>query len=84
MTQTLKFDLDQVCSSQVTIELEGEVVRRAHFEGGCEGNLQGLCNLMCGMKVSDIVQRLKGIDCDGKGTSCPDQLAHALEKQKLS
>ena len=52
------------------------------FVGGCNGNLQGIGKLVKGMKIDDVIARLKGINCNGKGTSCPDQLAKALEQIK--
>jgi uncharacterized protein (TIGR03905 family) len=66
------------CTSQVTLLVEGETVREVLFEGGCDGNLQAICRLIAGMKARDVIQRLDGIDCGGRGTSCPDQLAQAL------
>ena len=68
-----------VCSRQIDIELEGEVIRRIQYTGGCHGNTQGLSALCVGMKKTDVIARLRGIDCKGRGTSCPDQLARALE-----
>jgi len=69
-----------VCSQQMEIEVEDGVVRRVHILGGCQGNLQGISQLVVGMKVEDVVARLKGISCGFKKTSCPDQLACALQK----
>jgi uncharacterized protein (TIGR03905 family) len=68
-----------VCSSKVIITLEGNTIQQAHFEGGCEGNLQGICRLIAGMDALEVAKRLRGVDCDGRGTSCPDQLAQAIE-----
>ena len=68
-----------VCSQQIDIELEGDIVRRIQYTGGCHGNTQGLSALCVGMKKADVIARLRGIDCSGRGTSCPDQLARALE-----
>ena len=69
-----------VCSRNIHIELDGDVIRSVTFTGGCNGNTQGVAALAKGMKVEDYIQRCKGIDCAGKGTSCPDQLAKALEE----
>lgn len=69
-----------VCSQQIGIAVKDGVILEVAFMGGCSGNTQGIAKLVAGMKVSDAVSRLKGIDCGGKGTSCPDQLARALEK----
>jgi len=68
-----------VCSSQIDIVVDGDVIRQVHFTGGCNGNLQGICSLVSGMKVKDAIGRLDGINCSGRGTSCPDQLARALK-----
>lgn len=67
-----------VCSVQINIILESDVIRSVAFEGGCQGNLLGISALCQGMKVADAIARLRGIDCGGKRTSCPDQLARAL------
>jgi uncharacterized protein (TIGR03905 family) len=66
------------CSRMIEFDVEGGVLRHVNFIGGCDGNLQGISNLVEGMKVEDVIERLKGIDCGGKGTSCPDQLSKAL------
>ncbi|MBP5482839.1 MAG: TIGR03905 family TSCPD domain-containing protein [Bacteroidales bacterium] len=68
-----------VCSRQIDIELDGDVVRSVRYTGGCHGNTQGIGALVVGMKKADIISRLEGIDCKGRGTSCPDQLANALK-----
>lgn len=67
------------CSRQIDIDLENGVIRRVAFTGGCHGNTQGVAALVCGMSAAEAVARLQGIDCRGKGTSCPDQLAQALK-----
>ena len=69
-----------VCSRQIELEVEDGVVKNLKVIGGCNGNLQGISRLAEGMKVEDVIKRLKGIDCAGKGTSCPDQIAKALEE----
>ena len=68
-----------VCSRQIDIELDGDVIRSIRFTGGCHGNTQGLSALCVGMRTADVIARLRGIDCKARGTSCPDQLARALE-----
>ncbi len=68
-----------VCSSSIDIELENDIIRSVQFTGGCHGNLQGISRLVEGMKIEDAISRLKGIRCGFKSTSCPDQLAQALE-----
>lgn len=68
-----------VCSTQIDVELEGDIIRRVEIINGCSGNTQGIASLVKGMKVQDVIQRLDGINCKQKGTSCPDQLARALK-----
>lgn len=71
------------CSREILIEVDNTgVVRNVKFIGGCHGNTQGISKLVEGMKLDDVISKLKGIDCNGRGTSCPDQLAKALEKIK--
>lgn len=67
-----------VCSRQIKIELDGNVIKKVDFVGGCAGNTQGVARLVEGMTVQDAVSRLEGIECGMKTTSCPDQLAKAL------
>ena len=70
---------DVVCSRQIDIETDGDIVRSVRFTGGCHGNTQGLSALVAGMKKADVISRLEGINCKARGTSCPDQLARALK-----
>lgn len=69
-----------VCSRSIEFEIENDTVKSVKFNGGCNGNTQGIASLVKGMKVDDVITRLKGTDCNGRGTSCPDQLARALEE----
>lgn len=71
-----------VCSQAINIELDGDIIQSVSFTGGCNGNLQGIGALIRGMKVTDAIERLKGIKCGFKSTSCPDQLAKALESME--
>lgn len=68
-----------VCSAQVEFELEDNVVSNVKFTRGCNGNTQGVAALCEGMKADEVINRLEGIDCNGRGTSCPDQLAKAIK-----
>ena len=68
-----------VCSTCIHFEIEEGAVRGVRFENGCHGNLQGIASLAEGRSVEDVVERLSGIECGDKGTSCPDQFARALE-----
>lgn len=69
-----------VCSKAIEIELEGDIVKKVKFVGGCAGNTQGVARLAEGQKIDDVIARLEGIRCGFKSTSCPDQLAKALKK----
>ena len=76
---TITYAPKGVCSRRFTIQVEDGTIRSVDVEGGCSGNLQGLSVLLQGMKVDEAIQRLEGIRCGGKPTSCPDQLAQALK-----
>lgn len=68
-----------VCASEIDFEVKDGVIESVAFVRGCPGNALGVAALVKGLKVEEAISRLKGIDCRGKGTSCPDQLARALE-----
>ena len=68
------------CSREIAFEVENKKVKNVQFYGGCNGNLQGISSLVKGMKYEDVIARLKGISCNGKPTSCPDQLCRAIEE----
>ena len=68
------------CSTMIKFDLDGDIVRNVQFMGGCNGNLQGVSRLVEGMKVDELEERLKGISCNGRPTSCPDQLARAVRQ----
>lgn len=78
MDKKFVYSTQGVCSRAICIELTDDMVKSVEFVGGCNGNTQGISMLVRGMKVSDVISRLEGISCNGKGTSCPDQLARAL------
>lgn len=69
-----------VCSVAIDVTVEDGIVREVCFEGGCSGNLQGISMLVRGMKVEEVIERLEGIHCGSKRTSCPDQLVMALRE----
>ena len=83
MAKKFTYKTQGTCSKSIEIELEGDIVKSVRFEGGCHGNTQGIGLLTRGMQAADVIARLEGIDCKGRGTSCPDQLAKAL-RQALS
>ena len=73
-----------VWSRGIDFELEDCIVKNVRFTGGCSGNTQGVAALVEGMSAEEAVRRLKGIKCGYKPTSCPDQLAKALEASLVS
>ena len=68
------------CSREIHIETEDGIIKDVKFIGGCNGNTQGIASLVKGMNIKDVIERTEGIDCGGRGTSCPDQLAKALKQ----
>jgi uncharacterized protein (TIGR03905 family) len=79
MTQ-ISYKTKGVCSRQIDLEIENDVIVGAKFIGGCSGNTQGVAALAAGMTVEEVIARLGGIKCGMKATSCPDQLATALKE----
>ena len=77
---TYEYKTKGTCSTSIDVELKDGVIDSVKFTGGCNGNLQGISALVKGMKPEEAISRLKGIRCGFKPTSCPDQLAHALEE----
>jgi len=69
-----------VCARNITIELDGGVIRSVAFNGGCAGNLTGISKLVEGMRAEEVIRKFRGTRCGLKATSCPDQLARALEE----
>ncbi|MCX7884808.1 MAG: TIGR03905 family TSCPD domain-containing protein [Caloramator sp.] len=69
-----------VCCKKITFEIDNGIVKNVNFIGGCSGNTQGVAKLVEGMKAEEAIKRLKGIKCGSKTTSCPDQLARAIEE----
>ena len=69
-----------VCSRMIEVEVDNNIIKDCRFIGGCHGNTQGICALVKGMNVFDAIAKLEGIDCGGRGTSCPDQLSKALKE----
>ncbi len=68
------------CSTQIDIQVEGDIIKSVKFTNGCNGNLQGISKLVEGMKCEDAIGKLRGIRCGFKSTSCPDQLSYAIEE----
>lgn len=69
-----------VCSAKIDFEIEDGIVKNIQFTRGCNGNTQGISRLAEGMPAGEVIARLKGLNCNGRGTSCPDQLARAIEE----
>ena len=67
------------CSRKITVELDGKMIKKVAFEGGCNGNLKGIAKLVEGMDIDFVIQRFAGNTCNNRTTSCPDQLAKALQ-----
>lgn len=78
----IQFKPKGICAKNISLKVEGNKVQDVVFHGGCEGNHLGIENLVKGMEVDDVIERLKGITCGPRSTSCPDQLACALEEYK--
>ena len=80
----MQYKTSGTCSTMIDLEVDGDIIKSVSFTGGCNGNLKGICSLVRGMKVDDAIERLQGIKCGFKNTSCPDQLAKALIQIKNS
>lgn len=76
----MKFQPQGVCAKQIVIDVDNGIVNSVKFVGGCSGNTQGVAALAKGMQVTEVIERLQGIRCGFKQTSCPDQLAKALSQ----
>lgn len=73
---------DGVCTKMMNIEIEDDIIQSVDFIGGCAGNAQGIATLIKGMKIDYVIDKLNGIKCGFRDTSCPDQLAKALREYK--
>ncbi len=80
MKKHIEYKTKGTCSRAVIVDVEDGVITDCAFVGGCSGNTQGVASLVIGMKAEDAVAKIKGIKCGMKSTSCPDQLALALEE----
>ena len=80
MKKHIEYKTSGTCSRMVIIDIEDGVVTDCSFVGGCAGNTAGVAALVKGMKTDEVVSRLRGIRCGFKHTSCPDQLAKAVEE----
>ena len=80
MVKHITYTPHGVCSRKIDITIEDDIITDASFTGGCSGNTQGVCSLIKGMKVNEVIARLEGIKCGFRSTSCPDQLSKALKQ----
>ncbi len=69
-----------VCSREFVFDIKDDIIQKLDVVGGCSGNLQGISQLLVGMNINDVVEKIKGVKCGMKNTSCPDQIALALQK----
>ena len=77
---TITYRPKGVCSRLMRVEVEDGIIRQVEVQGGCSGNLPGISRLLVGMPVQQAIERMEGVRCGGKPTSCPDQLAKALRQ----
>ena len=81
MSKHVQYQTQGTCSLMIDVVVSDDgVIEDLRFEGGCNGNLKGICTLVKGRKAQEVKDMLRGITCGNKGTSCPDQLSHALEE----
>lgn len=80
----MNYKTSGVCSKEILFDIDDNKIKNIEFVNGCPGNLFGISKLVEGMNIDEAIDKLKGIDCRGRGTSCPDQLAKALECYKAS
>ena len=84
-TRHIQYETQGTCSKVIDVTAdENDVIRQVFFVGGCNGNLQGVSKLVQGQKIDDVIDKLNGIRCGAKSTSCPDQLSLALEQLKTA
>jgi uncharacterized protein (TIGR03905 family) len=84
-TKHIQYETQGTCSKLIDVTAdENNVIQQVFFLGGCNGNLQGISQLVRGQKIDDVIPKINGIRCGAKGTSCPDQLCRALEQLKTA
>ena len=77
---TYSYKTKGTCSTQIDLELDGNIVHNVKSTGGCNGNLKGICSIVRGMKAEQVIERFEGVKCGFRNTSCPDQIAKNLKK----
>lgn len=80
MNKHIEYNTRGTCSRKIILDIEDDIIKDCTFVSGCPGNTVGVATLVKGMQVDDAISKLKGIKCGSKSTSCPDQLARALEQ----
>lgn len=80
--EIIRYQTSGTCSKMIGVSITDDRINAVQFLGGCQGNLTGICNLVQGMTIDEVIERLQGIPCGGKPTSCPDQLAQCLIQYK--
>lgn len=80
----MRYKTQGVCSREIQFEVEDNKLTGVKFIGGCSGNTQGVTRLVEGMDIDEVIDRIGGINCGFRPTSCPDQLARALKAYKES
>ena len=78
MIETIDYQTQGTCSKRILVVLDNDIIKNIEFQGGCQGNLIGISNLVIGMNIHEVIEKLHGIRCGAKLTSCPDQLANCL------
>lgn len=84
MEKIFKYNPKGVCSTEISFVIDDDIIKKVEIIGGCHGNSQGIARLCENRNINDVIDNLKNIKCRNKQTSCPDQLAIALEQYKLS
>ena len=80
-TKHIQYETQGTCSKLIDVTAdENNIIQQVFFLGGCNGNLQGIGQLVRGQHIDDVIRRLNGIRCGTKSTSCPDQLSYAIEE----
>ena len=82
MAEVIEYKTVGTCCQLIKVAVEDGKIVDAEFFGGCNGNLKGIKSLIIGMQIDDVIERLQGIPCGSKSTSCPDQLAKCLVEYK--
>lgn len=82
MAKSIEYKTSGTCSLQINVTVEDDIITDVEFIRGCAGNTMGVAQLIKGMHVDEAIAKLEGIDCKGRGTSCPDQLTKALRELK--